>query len=127
MSFPIFERTDVVHIEKQRFTLVRKGNDVVSIEPPGRYGPLYQRQRYRDTTRRWREVTRFVSHENIDWRGRGRTRDGQGWALRNANGARFGYGEPGANESRWTHLNPASHGGTSAAPAGAGSRPPAHE
>ena len=48
LTFPIAERTDVVHIEKQRFTLVRKGNDVVSIDPPGRYYPLYQRQHYRD-------------------------------------------------------------------------------
>ena len=67
LTFPIFERTDVVHIEKQRFTLVRKGNDVVFIEPPGRHCPLYQRQHYRDDVPRWREVTRFVSHENIDW------------------------------------------------------------
>ena len=36
LTFPIGERTDVVHIEKDRFTLVRRGNDVVSIDPPGR-------------------------------------------------------------------------------------------
>ena len=67
LSFPIFERTDVVHIEKQRFTLVRKGNEVVEIDPPGRYCPLYQRQHYRDDVARWRKTTRFVSSEAIDW------------------------------------------------------------
>ena len=67
LSFPIFERTDVVHIEKQRFTLVRKGNEVVSIEPPGRYYPLYQRQHYREDAPRWRKVSRFISDESVAW------------------------------------------------------------
>jgi len=67
LSFPIYERTDVVHIEKQRFTLIRKGNEVVSIDPPGRFCPLYQRQHYRDDRPRWRKATRFVSDEKIDW------------------------------------------------------------
>ena len=67
LTFPIAERTDVVHIEKQRFTLVRKGNDVVSIDPPGRYYPLYQRQHYRDGATRWRNIERFVSDERIHW------------------------------------------------------------
>jgi hypothetical protein len=63
LCFPICERTDVVHIEKQRFTLLRRGNEVVSIEPPGRYHPLYQRQHYRKNTPRWRKLTRFVGNE----------------------------------------------------------------
>ena len=67
LSFPIGERTDVVHIEKQRFTLVRKGTEVVSIDPPGRFHPLYQRQHYRDGATRWRTIGRFVSHETINW------------------------------------------------------------
>ena len=67
LTFPIFERVDRVSIEKQPYVLVRKGNDVVSIEPHGRYCPLYQRQHYRDSTPRWRKVTRFVSTENIEW------------------------------------------------------------
>ena len=67
LSFPIGKRTDVVHIEKQRFTLVRKGNDVVSIEPQGRYYPLYQRQHYLESAPRYRKITRFVSDETIEW------------------------------------------------------------
>ena len=65
LTFPIEERTDIVHIEKQRFTLVRKGNEVVVVDPPGRYGPLYQRQHYRENTVRWRKATRFVSSETF--------------------------------------------------------------
>lgn len=67
LTFPIEERTCVLHIEKQRFTLVRKGNEVVSIHPPGRLHPLYQREHYRDSTPRWKKITRFVSDEQIDW------------------------------------------------------------
>ncbi len=67
LTFPIAERTDILHIEKQRFSLIRKGNDVVSIDPPGRYHPLYQRRHYRDDTTRWRKMERFVSRENIRW------------------------------------------------------------
>ena len=67
LIFPIEERTDVVHIQKQRFTLVRKGNEVVSIDPAGRYCPLYQRQHYRDDAPRWRKVERVISHEEFAW------------------------------------------------------------
>jgi len=67
LSFPIEEKTYVVHIEKQRFTLIQKGNEMVSISPPGRLHPLYRREYYRDSTPRWRKITRFVSDEQIDW------------------------------------------------------------
>ena len=67
LTFPIGERTDIVHIEKERFTLVRKGNDVVSIDPSGRFHPLYQRQHYRDNATRWRSMERFASAETIQW------------------------------------------------------------
>ena len=67
LTFPIGERTDVVHIEKGRFTFVRKGNEVVSVEPPGRFHPLYQRQHYRDNSTRWRDVERCVLAETIHW------------------------------------------------------------
>jgi hypothetical protein len=65
LSFPIFERTDKVWIEKKQYTLIRKGNEVVSIDPPGVYHPLYQRAHYRQNDPRMRKVTRFVSHENV--------------------------------------------------------------
>lgn len=67
LTFPIAERTEVVHIEKQRFTLVRKGNEVVAIDPVGEFNPLYQRQHYRAETTRWRQLERFVSPRVVRW------------------------------------------------------------
>jgi hypothetical protein len=67
LTFPIAERTDVVYVEKERYTLVRKGNEVVNIDPPGRYCPLYQRAHYRTDATRWRKMERFVSDESIHW------------------------------------------------------------
>ena len=67
MTFPIVERTDRVWIEKESYTLVRKGNDVVAIDPPGRICPLYQREHYRVDSTRWRKLERFVSDEDIYW------------------------------------------------------------
>jgi hypothetical protein len=65
LTFPIFERTDQVWIEKRAYKLVRKGNEVISIDPPGVYHPLYQRQRYRQNDAPLRNVSRFVSSEMI--------------------------------------------------------------
>ena len=67
LTFPIAERTDVVYVEKEKYTLVRKGNEVVCIDPPGKYCPLYQRQHYRANTTRWRKIERFVSDEGVHW------------------------------------------------------------
>jgi hypothetical protein len=67
MTFPIAERSDIVHVEKQRYHVIRKGNEVVSIDPVGKFCPLFQRQHYRDNTPRWRQVTRFVSDERVEW------------------------------------------------------------
>ena len=66
LTFPISERVDTVYIEKERYTLIRKGNDVVAIDPPGQYCPLYQRAHYRVNSTRWRKIERFVSNEQID-------------------------------------------------------------
>jgi hypothetical protein len=63
LTFPIFERTDTVWIEKQAYTLIRKGNEVVHIDPPGANHPLYQRSHYRQSEPRTRVVERFVSDE----------------------------------------------------------------
>ena len=67
VTFPIEERTDTVIVEKDRYTLVRKGNEVVVIDPPGRYAPLYQRDHYRENQVRWRMARRFVAKEAIHW------------------------------------------------------------
>ena len=67
LSFPVAERTDTVVIEKDAYRLVRKGNEVVVIDPPGRYAPLYQRDHYRENSTRWRGISRFVPEQVVDW------------------------------------------------------------
>ena len=49
------------------YTLVIKGNTVVSIDPAGKNGPLYLRAHYRQSQARWRTVRRFVPEERIEW------------------------------------------------------------
>jgi len=65
LTFPIVQRTDKVWIEKQQYTLIRKGNEVVSIDPPGIYHPFYRRDHYRQNRARMRKVTRFVSDDTL--------------------------------------------------------------
>ena len=65
LCFPIDERDEVVNIEKRRYALIRKGNDVVVIDPPGRYCPLYQRDHYRENTTRWRRAQQFCPETTI--------------------------------------------------------------
>jgi hypothetical protein len=67
ITFPIAERTDSVWIEQERYALVRKGNEVVVIDPPGRYAPLYQRDHYRERGARWHQMERFVPEQPIEW------------------------------------------------------------
>ena len=67
LTFPISEASHIVHIEKQRFTLVCKGHDVVAIDPPGAHHPLYQRQHCRNGGTRWRSVERFVTNDFVEW------------------------------------------------------------
>ena len=67
LSFPIRERTMEVDIEKQHYILTIRGSDVVNIDPPGRYCPFYQRERYRQGVVLWKKVNRFVSDEDIAW------------------------------------------------------------
>ena len=49
------------------YTLVIKGNTVVSIDPPGINGPLYQRSHCRENHTPWISRSRFLSEENIVW------------------------------------------------------------
>ena len=67
VSFPIQERTVTEMIGCVLYTLVIKGNEVVFIDPPGKYHPLYQRAHYRDNQTRWRKIERFISRERVKW------------------------------------------------------------
>ena len=67
ISFPIAVRVKEVDIEKRHYILTLRGNDVVNIDPPGRFCPFYQRDHYRDGAVRWKKATRFVSDELLYW------------------------------------------------------------
>ncbi|MHC1782345.1 MAG: hypothetical protein AB9891_06210 [Anaerolineaceae bacterium] len=60
VSFPIFERTVDVVIGNVPYKLVIKGNDVVSIDPPGKWCPFYQREKYLQNQVQWVERERFI-------------------------------------------------------------------
>jgi hypothetical protein len=61
ITFPIFERTVETMIGNIPYTLIIKGNDVVSVDPPGKWYPFYQRAKYRENQVRWVNRERFVS------------------------------------------------------------------
>ncbi len=67
LRFRIAERTQTIHVQKQKYTIITKGNEVVAIEPPGTYYPLYQKRHYRQNETRWRKTRRFISDEHICW------------------------------------------------------------
>lgn len=67
VRFPIHERIVVERIGYRDYTFAIKGNTAVSVAPPGRLCPLYQREYYRSGKAKWHRVTRFVSEEQIQW------------------------------------------------------------
>jgi hypothetical protein len=67
VTFPIGERTVKEKLGDVLYTLVLKGNTVVSVDPPGKNGPLYARANYRENQARWRKARRFVPEEDILW------------------------------------------------------------
>ena len=60
VTFPILERTVETTIGEVPYSLIIKGNDVVSIDPPGKWYPFYQRAKYRENQVRWVTRERFV-------------------------------------------------------------------
>jgi hypothetical protein len=68
LAFPIAERTVKERIGPETYTLVVKGSTVVSIDPAGKNGPIYQgREKYRTSEVAWRQVKRFVPENEIVW------------------------------------------------------------
>jgi len=59
MNFPISERTVKTSLGNVSYTLIIKGNDVISIDPPGHWHAFYQREHYREKVR-WVKRERFV-------------------------------------------------------------------
>jgi hypothetical protein len=66
VRFPIGERTVQAKIGNVEYKLKLRGNTVVSIDPPGQNGPLYERAYYRQPVR-WRKVDRFLPQQKINW------------------------------------------------------------
>ena len=46
-----------------RGRVVRKGNEVVGIDPPDLYAPSFQREHYRENQARWRKIERLVADD----------------------------------------------------------------
>jgi hypothetical protein len=67
LEFPMRERTDRVFVERRPYTIIRRGNEVVWIDPPGQNRPLYQRGHYREGPTLWKDVRRFVPSVEIPW------------------------------------------------------------
>ncbi len=67
VRFPISERTVAERIGGKDYTFIIRGSDVVSVDPPGRDHPLFQREHYRSGKTRFHKVTRFASDETIRW------------------------------------------------------------
>ena len=67
LSFPMAEGRVEVAIEKRKYRLARRGNEVVDVYPRGRHYPYYRREQYRRGQPRWRKVTRYVSDRPIEW------------------------------------------------------------
>ncbi len=64
---PIGERTVQEKMGAVAYTLLVRGNTVVSVDPPGRLCPLFQREYLRESEPRWRKVQRFVADKLIDY------------------------------------------------------------
>jgi hypothetical protein len=68
VTFPISERTVKERIGPEKYTLILKGNTVISIDPSGKNIPLYtDRERYRTSPVEWVKVQRFVPDEAVVW------------------------------------------------------------
>ena len=67
VRFPLGTRDELAYIEKVPHTYTLKGTTVIDVDPPGRDGALYRRERYRQDETRWKKVTRFVPERELRW------------------------------------------------------------
>lgn len=67
ITFPISETVVKQKLAGTDYTFGVKGNTVISVEPTGKYCPLYQRDQYRQSQTKWRKIQRFVPDETIEW------------------------------------------------------------
>ena len=68
ISFPIQEHTVKERMWGVDYTMVIKGNSVVSIDPPGKYYPFYQKDHYRKNQVRWVKRKQFIATQKpVPW------------------------------------------------------------
>ncbi len=67
VTFPLAQRRDTIYVQNANYKIERKGSEVIAIDPPGRYCPLYQRTHYRANSARWRKATRFLAEKTLRW------------------------------------------------------------
>jgi DUF1680 family protein len=67
LSFPIATRTVTETLGTVRYTMEIRGNTVVSVNPRGKNGAIYERASYKASEVPWRTVQRFVSDTEISW------------------------------------------------------------
>jgi hypothetical protein len=68
LQFPISERTIAnQQIGGRPYTLVMKGNTIVSVDPPGKQCPMYARNRYQAVAAPQTTVKRFLANDEISW------------------------------------------------------------
>ena len=67
LTFPLVEEVSRVTARNQWYFLVRKGHDVVRIDPPGVLSPLYNRDHYRDGVTLWKEADQHRGEAILGW------------------------------------------------------------
>jgi hypothetical protein len=67
VTFPISSRQVKTRIGGIDYNLEIKGNEVIAIDPQGKWWPIYQKEQYRQNQVRWVRRERFVSSEKIAW------------------------------------------------------------
>jgi hypothetical protein len=67
LVFPITESCDRINVEKRSYRVLLKGNTCVDVDPPGVNVPLFRRDHYRESETRWRNRTRFIADQQIEW------------------------------------------------------------
>jgi DUF1680 family protein len=67
LTFPIATRTVKETLGATPYTMEIRGNTVVSIDPPGKHGALYERAYYKREQAPWRKAQRFVADEPVSW------------------------------------------------------------
>ena len=67
LEFPLDETVSRVTAKNQWYFLVRKGHDVVRIDPPGVLSPLYNRDHYRDGVTLWKQASEHRGEPALSW------------------------------------------------------------